>query len=281
MANPSSNKPTLSIKKGDIFDLREIILTQKFTEPPSRYSEAGLIKKLEEIGLGRPSTYASIISTLYDRGYLENSKGSMKPSTLGMQVAKLLGENFDRYTSQELTSQMEKNLDEIAEGQKTYLETLNQFWWDFNKEVDDTTISLKQNSANYRSIESDVECPTCQSKTELKLGRFGEYYQCLNVREHQFPKNFKEYGEALIENTAKYQDQTSGKKCTECEKDMIVRVAKSSLKPYIACPEYRVGNKHTITNIIDPENKLLSQKTPKNFSKKSAAKPSAKIPAKK
>lgn len=262
------NKSSLSIKKGDVFDLREIILTQKFTEPPSRYSEAGLIKKLEEIGLGRPSTYASIISTLYDRGYLENSKGSMKPSTLGMQVAKLLGENFDRYTSQELTSQMEKDLDEIADGKMTYLDTLNQFWWDFNKEVDDTTITLKQNSTNYRSIESDVECPTCSSKTELKLGRFGEYYQCLVEQKHQFPKNFREYAVALLENTAKYENQTEGKKCTECDKDMIVRVAKSSLKPYIACPEYRVGNKHTITNIVDPENKILTQKSPRTFGKK-------------
>jgi ssDNA-binding Zn-finger/Zn-ribbon topoisomerase 1 len=84
---------------------------------------------------------------------------------------------------------------------------------------------------------------------ELKIGRFGEFFQCQNIKEHQFPKNFKEYQVALEKYVDKYTPQIAGRKCEVCDKDLIVRVSKSSLKPYIACPEYKVGNKHTVTNI--------------------------------
>ena len=241
------------IEEGDIFDLTQLILTQKFTEPPNRYSAAGLIKKLEELGIGRPSTYANIISTLGDRKYVESVTGSMKPTLLGMQVARLLTDNFDESTSSHLTAEMEENLDKISRGESDYETVLNDFWWEFKNEVETKSENLKEDKSKYRSIETDVKCPTCDSQMELKIGRFGEYFQCVVTHEHQFPKNFKEYEAALKDALVKYQDQTSGKVCVVCGQGLIVRVSKASLKPYIACKEYRVGNKHTITNIDFPE----------------------------
>jgi DNA topoisomerase I len=237
------------LKVGDQLDLSKLIYTQKFTQPPSRYSAASLIKKLEEQGIGRPSTYATIISTLQDRGYVEGKGNSMKPTTLGMKVSKLLKENFTDVTGSTMTAEMEDNLDKIAGGDKTYIDVLKSFWGEFKEEIETKTPGLKENRTKYKTSETDILCPKCGSQMELKIGRFGEYYQCLAFREHQFPKNFREYEKALAEAQAKYTHQAEGKKCEVCGKDLIVRASKSSLKPYIACPEYKVGNKHTVMNI--------------------------------
>ena len=258
------------IKEGDVFDLSKLVLTQKFTEPPNRYSAAGLIKKMEELGIGRPSTYASIISTLVDRAYVEQGASNMKPTLLGKQVAKILTDNFDEATSSAMTAQMEDNLDQISRGESNYEKVLNDFWWGFKSEVESKSIVLKDNSAQYRAVETDLKCPTCDSAMALRLGRFGEYYQCAEVHEHQFIKNFREYEAALAESKIKYHDQTIGKNCEVCGVPMIVRVSKGGLKPYIACPEYRVGNKHTITNIEFDENDPNAKigKKPRRFFKK-------------
>ncbi len=101
----------------------------------------------------------------------------------------------------------------------------------------------------YKNTQTDVKCPKCGSDMELKIGRFGEYFQCLAVHEHQFPKNFREYEEALKKAEEEYNHLLKNQKCEECGKDLIVRVSRSSLKPYIACPDYRVGNKHTVLSI--------------------------------
>jgi ssDNA-binding Zn-finger/Zn-ribbon topoisomerase 1 len=252
------------IKKGDVLNLSKLIYIQKFTQPPSRYSAASLIKKLEELGIGRPSTYATIISTLQDRGYVESGQG-MKPSTLGMQVNNVLKDNFADVTSSGMTAEMESNLDKISRGELSYEDILNDFWWDFKKNVESKAVEIKGSVAKYRSSKTDVRCPTCNSEMELKIGRFGEYFQCLATHQHQFPKNFREYEQALSLATKEYESQAKGQICQECGKDMIVRVSKSSLKPYIACPDYRVGNKHTITNVVSSDSKDQNGNKEKRF----------------
>lgn len=242
-------KPPITLSEGQTVYLHELDYSQHFTKPPSRYSQASLIKKLEELGIGRPSTYATIISTLIDREYVENQKSQMKPTALGMKVSDLLTDNFERVTSSDLTAQMEDKLDEISRGEKEYEDVLSEFWWGFKEEVETKSAKITENRDQYRSSETDEKCPLCLGGMDLKIGRFGEYFQCQTHAEHKFQKNYKEYNQALDVARTEYADQTKGQVCKECGKDLIVRVSKSSLKPYIACPEYKVGNNHTVESI--------------------------------
>lgn len=259
------------LKKGDILDLRGIILDQKFTKPPSRYSQASLIKKLEELGIGRPSTYATIISTLQDRSYVENQKNQMKPTNLGMQVNHLLSENFKSVTSSELTAEMEDKLDKISTGDKTYEEVVSMYWDDLNTQIRNSNQNIEDNRSKYKLSQTDEKCPICDSKMDIIIGRFGEFFQCSNIKEHQFALNYKEYAIELEKAQKEYSDLTKGLKCEECGDDLIVRVSKSSLKAYIACAKYRVGNKHTvksIKSILDPDS---TKKQSLKFKKKRKA----------
>jgi len=265
--NLISPKKNFDLKEGQVLFLQKVFYQQNFTKPPARYSAASLVKKLEDLGIGRPSTYASIISTLTDREYVESQKSQMMPTTLGMKVNDLLTENLQIVTSAELTAQMESFLDEVSRGKKSYQEILNNFWWDFKKEVEKTTDQVSLDREKYRSSRTDVLCPTCSSQMELRIGRFGEYFQCLSVAEHRFAKNFREYKIALEKAQQEYSEQTKGEKCQVCGKDMIVRVSKAKLKPYIACPDYRVGNKHSIISVNKPKTKADTKSSAKTTGK--------------
>jgi len=249
-----TKKQEIKIKQGETMFLKDVYYIQKFTKPPSRYSPASLIKKLEELGIGRPSTYASIISTLNDRAYVESQGSSMTPTSLGMRVNDLLIENLEIVTSSQLTAQMENNLDEIADNKKNYEEILSKFWTDLKQKVEGIQID-DQSRQKYRQSETDVIDPKYGDKMVLKMGRFGEYYQNPKHPEVMYPKNFREYGAAVEKYTEEYKDLAKGKKCAECGKDLIIRVSKSKLKPYIACPDYKVGNKHTVESIKKAQEK--------------------------
>jgi DNA topoisomerase I len=242
-------KVEITFKIGEKITLNELFYEQHFTSPPSRFSAASLIKKLEELGIGRPSTYASIISTLQDREYVENGTGSMKPTSLGRKINAILDTHFEIITGPKMTADMEDNLDKISRGEDEYVKVLSAFWTDFKNKVEAETKVIGEQKEQYRSSETDVPCPTCNSAMSLRIGRFGEYFQCATHKEHMFPKNFREYEVALVEAHANFDHQVVGKTCDECKKDLIVRVSKSSLNTYIACPDYKVGNKHTVTSV--------------------------------
>jgi DNA topoisomerase-1 len=144
---------------------------------------------------------------------------------------------------------MEESLDGISRGEKEYEQVLTDFWYPFKKQVEEKSLQITAQKDTYRSSQTDVLCPTCDSAMILKIGRFGEYFQCQASSEHQFPKNFREYNVALEAAKATYQNQTDGKVCAVCRKNLIVRVSKASLKPYIACADYQVGNSHTVKPI--------------------------------
>jgi len=254
----------LWITEGNTLYLDTLFTRQKFTQPPARYSAASLIKKLEELGIGRPSTYASIISTLQDRQYVETQGSAMKPTALGMSIADLLTDHFEKVTSSTMTAEMEENLDKISRGEATYTNILSQFWGDFKPHVDQTLESLKpEDKKKYRETETDVVDPKFGDRMVLKMGRFGEYYQNPQHPEVMYPKNFREIETELARATAEIGDKLHGLKCAECEKDLIVRVSKASIRSYVACPDYRVGNKHTVMNsqqILDPDGWVEKQK---------------------
>lgn len=176
--------PKLSI--GDVATLLSLAAEEKQTEPPNRYTEAGLIKELEKRGIGRPSTYASTMKTIQDRGYVEKLNRSLKPTATGMVVSGWLEEHFPKYVSDTFTAEMEDELDEIARGERDYTETLSEFYGPFEKIVRAKDKLPKATSLGDTSAE--FSCPLCGSKMEFKLGRGGifmsckKYPECLGAR---------------------------------------------------------------------------------------------------
>ncbi len=166
--------PKLSI--GDALTLLSLSSEEKQTEPPNRYTEAGLIKELEKRGIGRPSTYASIMKTIQDRGYVEKLARSLKPTATGMVVSGWLEENFPTYVSDTFTAEMENELDEIARGERGYTETLTEFYDPFEKAVQSKEKLPKATSLG--DAPAEFPCPLCGSPMEFKLGRGGVFMSC-------------------------------------------------------------------------------------------------------
>jgi DNA topoisomerase-1 len=164
------------VAAGDPLTLLSLGATEKQTEPPNRYTEAGLIKELEKRGIGRPSTYASIMKTIQDRGYVEKLARALKPTATGMVVSGWLEENFPEYISDSFTAEMEDELDEIARGERGYTETLTQFYGPFEKAVKAKDKLPKATSLGEAG--ADFPCPLCGSAMEFKLGRGGVFMSC-------------------------------------------------------------------------------------------------------
>mgnify|MGYP001605912049 CR=1 FL=1 len=166
--------PKLAI--ADPLTLLSLAHEEKQTEPPNRYTEAGLIKELEKRGIGRPSTYASIMKTIQDRGYVEKVARALKPTATGMVVSGWLEEHFPTYVSDTFTAEMENELDEIARGERGYTETLTAFYDPFEKAVKSKEKLPKATSLGDTGIE--FPCPLCGSPMENKLGRGGVFMSC-------------------------------------------------------------------------------------------------------
>ena len=166
--------PKLAI--GDALSLLSLNAEEKQTEPPNRYTEAGLIKELEKRGIGRPSTYASIMKTIADRGYVEKLARALKPTATGMVVSGWLEEHFPTYVSDTFTAEMENELDEIARGERGYTETLTAFYGPFEKAVHAKEKLPKATSLG--DVEGEFPCPLCGGPMENKLGRGGVFMSC-------------------------------------------------------------------------------------------------------
>jgi DNA topoisomerase-1 len=164
------------VKAGDPLTLTELLIEAKQTQPPNRYTEAGLIKELEKRGIGRPSTYASIMKTIADRGYVEKDGRTLKPTDTGDVVSSFLEEHFAEYISDTFTSEMEDELDEIATGERTYLKTLKDFYTPFQKDV-----AAKEDIEKLTNLgpgPKEFPCPKCGSDMVVKLGRGGTFLSC-------------------------------------------------------------------------------------------------------
>jgi DNA topoisomerase-1 len=164
------------VTKGDKLELVDIASLEKFTAPPSRYSEAGLVKELEKRGIGRPSTYASIIKTLEDREYVTKEDRNMRPTDTGEVVSGFLEENFGQYISDTFTAEMEDKLDLIADGSMQYEKTLSDFYKPFLKDVKEKDKLAK--ATNLGDADPKLKCPICGSHMIIKLGRAGKFLSC-------------------------------------------------------------------------------------------------------
>lgn len=164
------------VKEGEKLELVDIASLEKFTEPPSRYSEAGLIKELEARGIGRPSTYASIIKTLEDREYVTKEGRSLKPTDTGEVVSSFLEDNLGEYISDTFTADMEDKLDLIAEGKAEYAKTLATFYKPFLKDVKSKERLAKATTLG--EADPNIKCPKCGGGMIIKLGRSGKFLSC-------------------------------------------------------------------------------------------------------
>lgn len=164
------------VEKGDKLDLKKIEDEAKQTQPPNRYSEAGLIKELEKRGIGRPSTYASIMRTIVDRGYVDKEGRTLIPTATGDVVSTFLEEHFANYISDSFTAEMENELDEIADGSREYAKTLKEFYTPFTKDVAGKEDIPKLTTLG--SAPEEFPCPECGSPMDMKLSRSGVFMSC-------------------------------------------------------------------------------------------------------
>jgi DNA topoisomerase I len=215
------------IKINEIVDLENLNIESKETQPPNRFSEAGLIKELEKRGIGRPSTYASIISTITEREYVSRESKSLKPTDTGMVVSEFLENNFGNYISDDFTASMEDKLDEIAEGKNTYKKTLTDFYGPFLEQVKEKEKGAK--ATDLGDAPEGTVCPKCQSSMIIKLAKNGKFYSC-----SKYPDCV---GALKLDGTEMEGPKDLGVKCPKCEKhNLIERDGKNGL--FVACAGY-------------------------------------------
>ncbi len=217
--------PKLSV--GDKLNLLEIKDTEKSTEPPGHYTEAGLIKELEKRGIGRPSTYASIIKTIQDRGYVLKEGKSLHPTDTGDVVSSFLEANFGKYISDTFTAEMEDKLDNIAEGKAEYVKTLKDFYGPFYEDVKGKEKIDKV--TNLGDAQSDQKCPKCDGPMIIKLSKSGKFLSCANYPTCQ--------GARKIDGEEMAGPKDTGELCPKCGKANLFE-REGKFGKFIACGNY-------------------------------------------
>jgi DNA topoisomerase I len=227
-----------AVREGEVLKLLSLTPEQKFTQPPPRFSEASLVRELEENGIGRPSTYATIISTIQDREYVRLEKGKFIPTDLGILVTDLLVKNFPRILDVAFTASMETDLDRIEAGQIKRLDTLNGFYLPFTEE-------LKKAKATMRNVKreetpTDLVCEKCGKPMVIKWGKNGRFLACTNYPECKNTMNFTQGDKGEIRPEEK---QTTDIPCPLCGKPMLARQGRFG--KFLGCTGYPEC-KHTI-----------------------------------
>ncbi|MCV3450656.1 type I DNA topoisomerase [Campylobacter lari] len=206
-----------NLKLEDILNIQNIELNSHFTEPPSRYSEAGLVKKLENLGIGRPSTYAPTISLLSAREYVRIDKKQIIPNEIAFVVTEVLEQNFSDIVDSDFTSKMEDKLDIIAEGKMDWQEVLREFYFPFMRKIDEGKKNIKSQKT---FTKLDETCPDCGGELAIRKGRYGEFIACLNFPKCKYSRNLKQ--ETQNEEKSEKKLNTIGVKCPSCQEGEIV-----------------------------------------------------------
>ena len=211
------------MKTGDKLKLKELTPNQHFTQPPARYTEPTLIKALDENGIGRPSTYAPILSNILGRDYIEREKKSLKPTNLGMVVSDLMVEYFDKIVDVKFTAGLEKQLDEIGAGKRGWVDTIKDFYKDFDKLYKKAEDSLEGKRVKVPDEETDVICDKCGRKMVVKSGRFGKFLACPGYPE--------------CKNTKPMPEDEVKQPCPKCGGKLVKKTSKKGKKFY-GCSNY-------------------------------------------
>ena len=173
-----SGKPLPPFAEGDALTALSIEPSQHFTQPPARYTEASLVRAMEERGIGRPSTYAPTISTIESRNYVTKESRSLRPTPLGEGVTGLLVDKFKSVADYEFTANMENELDEVEAGKENYVDLLRGFYGDFETALDEAETSMEGQRVKIKDEETDIVCDKCGRKMVIKIGRFGKFLAC-------------------------------------------------------------------------------------------------------
>lgn len=214
------DSPLPRLKKGDTLKLVELFTAQRFTQPPSRFTEASLIKTLEQWGIGRPSTYAPILSTIQERDYVIKNKGSLQPTELGTVVNDLLSQHFADIINVEFTANMENELDDIANNNRDWAGVVRDFYLPFEK-------SLQKASEVAEKVTLAVEmtdetCPKCDKPLAVKVGRYGKFLACSGYPDCKYTKSFQ---------------VKTGVKCPQCGGEVVKRISKKR-RVFYGCSQY-------------------------------------------
>ncbi len=217
----NEGKVTLpKLTKGDALDFVDIFPAQRFTQPPPRYTEATLVKTLEQYGIGRPSTYAPTISTIQERAYVTKEKGVFQPTDLGFATNDLLVEHFPDIINVKFTADMESELDDIADNERKWPKVIKDFYEPFNKDLQEAVKNAEK--VKLPDEPTGDMCPKCGKPLIVKTGRFGKFIACSGYPECKYTQSFK---------------VKTGAKCPNCGKDLIQRVSKKG-RTFYGCTGY-------------------------------------------
>ena len=225
------NKKLPEMSVGDELPVDKLYGEQHFTQPPPRFNEATLVKALEEFGIGRPSTYASIIKTLKDREYVIVEQRRFQPTDTGEIVNKFLTEHFEQYVDYDFTAKLENQLDEIANGKREWIPVMEKFWKGFHKQVIEKE-GIER--AKFTTQELDETCPKCGNhKLQIKFGRAGRFIACAGYPDCDYTRNANETAEQAAERMAQdaaAQAELEGRKCPKCGGQLVFKNSRTGKK---------------------------------------------------
>jgi DNA topoisomerase-1 len=224
--------PTLpELSEGETLKLLGLDPNQHFTQPPPRFTEASLVKELEELGIGRPSTYATILSTIQDKDYAKKLEGRFRPTELGKLVNELLVHSFPNILDVKFTAQMEEELDEVEEGKRTWIATLGDFYTPFKKTLE---VAMKQmRDVKKQQVVTEYRCENCGSPMVIKWGRHGEFLACSKYPECKTTREFRRTEAGGIEIA---EQKVTDEKCEVCGSPMVVK--RGRFGEFLACSRY-------------------------------------------
>ncbi|MBQ7399647.1 MAG: type I DNA topoisomerase, partial [Clostridia bacterium] len=231
-----------AVNEGDILKADNVEAEQHFTQPPARYTEATLIKALEEKGIGRPSTYTPTITTIIQRGYVERVAKALAPTPLGEATNSLMVDNFPDIADYNFTAGMEDNLDQIESGERALIDVLEKFYKDFKEEMEKAEETVKDKSYKLPVIETDIVCEKCGSTMVIKSGRFGKfaacpkYPACKNTKPLDKDGKLAEPKAESTEEKAAVQKAPDDIRCDICGGEMVIK--RSRYGTFYACAKY-------------------------------------------
>ena len=222
------------LKVNDILELLDIIPKQHFTQPPPRYTEASLVKALEENGVGRPSTYAAILSTIQDKEYVVLEQRKFSPTELGNLVNDLLVQHFPEIINVEFTASMEQNLDKVEDGRVEWQAILKNFYSPFKESMERARKEMK--SIKRSVVPTDIKCSLCEGNMVIKWGRMGEFLACENYPKCKNTQDFTRDKDGNVIPVEKKAPEESGEICEKCGKPMVYKHGRYGR--FLACSGY-------------------------------------------